>query len=318
MSAWTRNALFWSAALVLGLAVCIYLATRVEWQALLRLTPMQLAALVASTLVLVALHALGAAALLRGLGHAAGMWRVLAAMLAAGTVSLAGDPKLGVPARLAFYRLLAGVPIRIGSAATAIESLLWLLLMGAVVAIPGPLAAGYALPLSLFAAASVAGAITLVAVGPGLFERLWLIGPLLRRLEPVRQFVLDVRAAIFGLSPVWLAVATGWLALTYLVDVWTVWFLAQALGAPLPPVAIGHAIVISYLAGAASLLPLGLGVRDAALALLLEQAGAPADTAAVVALLHRTLRTLLPLVLGLGVSLVVLRRYRLVNRRDGD
>lgn len=119
------------------------------------------------------------------------------------------------------------------------------------------------------------------------------------------------------MSPIWLAVATGWLALTYLVDVWTVWFLAQALGAPLPPVAIGHAIVISYLAGAASLLPLGLGVRDAAFALLLEQSGAPTDTAALVALLHRTLRTLLPLVLGLGVSLVVLRRYRLVAEHDG-
>lgn len=309
MTSPTRNRILWTAALILGLAVCLYLANRVEWHTLLRLTSLQLLILVTSTVVLIAIHAIGAAALLRGLGYSAGMWRVMAAMLAAGTVSLAGDPKLGVPARLAFYRVLAGVPIRIGTAATAIESLLWLLLMGVIVAIPGPLAAGYALPLSLFAAASVVGAIALFAIGPALFDRLWLVGPLLRRLGAVRQFVIDVRQAIFGVRLTWLAVATAWLALTYLLDVWTIWFIGNALGAQLPPVAIGHAVVISYLAGAASLLPLGLGVRDATFALLLEQSGASADTAAVIALLHRTLRTLLPLILGFGVSILVLRRY---------
>ncbi|MCZ8106033.1 MAG: lysylphosphatidylglycerol synthase transmembrane domain-containing protein [Burkholderiales bacterium] len=318
MSARARNGLLWGAALILGFSVCIFLATRVEWQALQRLAPLQLVALIASTLVLVALHAIGAAALLRGLGYQAGMWRVLAAMLAASTIGLAGDPKLGIPARLAFYRLLAGIPIRIGTAATAIESLLWLLLMGAIVAIPGPLAADYALPLSLIAVSTVFGVIALVAFGPALFERLWLVGPLLRRLGPMRQFVIDVRGAIFGVRPLWLAAATGWLALTYLVDVWSVWFLAQALGAQLPPVAVGHAIVMSYLAGAASLLPLGLGVRDATFAFLLEQSGATADAAALIALLHRTLRTVLPLVLGLCVSLVVLRRYRnAADRNEG-
>lgn len=316
MTAGNRKLLLWSASLVLGLAACVFLATRVEWQALLRLTLLQLLVLVVSTLVLIALHAIGAAALLRGLGYSAGMWKVMAAMLAAGTVSLAGDPKLGVPARLVFYQMLAGIPIRVGTAATAIESLVWLLLMGAIVAIPGPLAADYALPLSLFAAASVAGAIALVAFGPGLFERLWLVGPLLRRIGPVRQFVIDVRQAILGVRPFWLAAATGWLLLTYVVDVWSIWFLGQALGAKLPPIAIGHAVVISYLAGAASLLPLGLGVRDATFALLLEQSGASAETAALIALLHRTLRTVLPLILGFGVSVLVLRRYQMSAKEE--
>ncbi|WOH48819.1 lysylphosphatidylglycerol synthase domain-containing protein [Bradyrhizobium sp. sBnM-33] len=310
MSPPTRRLLLWSATLVLGVAVCTYLGWRVEWSAFARLTLTQLSILLISTLVLIGLHALGAAALLRGLGFRTGLRPVLTAMLAASTVSLAGDPKLGVPARLALYRLLAGVPLRIGTTATLVESLLWMLLMGAIVAVPGPLAAGYALPLSLFAAATVAGAIALVAFGPGLFERLWLLGPLLRRLGAVRRFVLDVRKAILGISPFWLAIATLWLAMTYLVDVWSIWFLADALGTALHPIAVSHAIVISYLAGAASLLPLGLGVRDGAFALLLERAGAPADVAALIALLHRTLRTVLPLVLGFIVSLAILRRYR--------
>jgi uncharacterized membrane protein YbhN (UPF0104 family) len=309
-----RRLFLWSATLVLGGAVCAYLGWRVEWSAFARLTLMQLSILLISTMVLIGLHALGAAALLRGLGFRAGLWPVLTAMLAASTVSLAGDPKLGVPARLAFYRLLAGVPIRVGTTATLIESLLWLLLMGAIVAVPGPLAAGYSLPLSLFAAATVAGTIAMVVFGPWLFERLGLPGPLLHKLRPVRRFVLDVRKAMLGINPFWLAIAILWLALTYLIDVWSIWFLADALGTALHPIAVGHAIVISYLAGAASLLPLGLGVRDGAFALLLERAGASADVAALIALLHRSLRTVLPLVLGFFVSLAILRRYRDAGR----
>ncbi|WP_100961723.1 lysylphosphatidylglycerol synthase transmembrane domain-containing protein [Bosea sp. FBZP-16] len=305
-----RKRLLWGAGLLVGAAALFYLLRHVDWRVLAALGPWPLLALCASTVLMIVLHAAGAAALLHGMRYPAKVGDVMTAMLAAGTVSLAGDPKLGVPARLAFYKMLAGIPVSVGAAQTTIESLLWLFLMGAIMVIPGPLAGDRALPLSLAAAAMLAAGVAAVALGPPVLDRLWGVGRLFRASGPIRKFVLDLRSAMLGLRPGALALATFWLATTYVVDVASIWFLGRALGAEIAPSAIGHAVVISYLAGAVSLLPLGIGVRDVTFVLLLQQAGAPAEAAAAIALVHRTLRTALPLLLGLVVTAFVLRKAR--------
>ncbi|KUL94109.1 hypothetical protein DK26_20675 [Bosea sp. WAO] len=306
----TRKRLLWGAGLLVGGAALFYLSRHVDWRVLAALGPGTLLALCASTILMIVLHAAGAAALLHGMRYPARVADVMTAMLAAGTVSLAGDPKLGVPARLAFYKMLANIPVSVGAAQTTIESLLWLFLMGAIMVIPGPLAGDRALPLSLAAAAMLAVGVGAVALGPPVLDRLWGIGRLFQASGPIRRFVLELRSAMLGLRPGALALATLWLALTYVVDVASIWYLGRALGADIAPAAIGHAVVISYLAGAVSLLPLGLGVRDVTFALLLQQAGAPPEVAAGIVLSHRTLRTVLPLLLGVALTPWVLRRAR--------
>ncbi len=305
-----RKRLLWAASLVVGAAALFYLARYVDWHALRLLTVETLLVLCFSTILMIVLHAAGAATLLRGMRYQVRLADVMIAMLAAGAVSLAGDPKLGVPARLAFYKMLANIPISVGAAQTTIESLLWLFLMGLIMIIPGPLAGDRALPLSLAAAAMLAAGVAAVALGPPVLDRIWVIGRLFRASGPIRRFVLDLRSAMLGLRPSALAAGTFWLATTYFVDVASIWYLGRALGAEIAPSAIGHAIVISYLAGAVSLLPLGLGVRDVTFVVLLQQAGAPAEAAAAIALVHRTLRTVLPLLLGVPVSVLVLRKAR--------
>lgn len=306
----SRKRLLWGSGLAVGAAALFYLLRHVDWRVLAALGPWPLLILCASTVLMIVLHAAGAATLLGGMRHPARVSDVMTAMLAAGTVSLAGDPKLGVPARLAFYKMLAGIPVSVGAAQTTIESLLWLFLMGAIMVVPGPLAGDSALPLSLAAAGMLSAGVAAVALGPPVLDRIWGLGRLFRASGPIRRFVLDLRGAMLGLKPGALVLATLWLAATYVVDVASIWYLCRALGAELAPSAIGHAVVISYLAGAVSLLPLGLGVRDVTFVLLLQQAGAPADAAAAVALVHRTLRTVLPLLLGLALSPLVLRRAR--------
>ncbi|MES5488791.1 lysylphosphatidylglycerol synthase domain-containing protein [Bradyrhizobium sp. INPA03-11B] len=306
----TRKRLLWGAAFIIGVATLFYLVDRIDWHALRSVSVQTLLVLCLSSIVMIALHAAGAATLLAGMRHPANLMDVMMAMLAAGTVSLAGDPKLGVPARLAFYKMLADIPVSIGAAQTTIESLLWLFLMGSVLVVPGELAGDRAMPLSLAAAALLIAGLTAVGLGPAALDRMWVLGPLFRASGPIRQFVFDLRNAIFGIKPFALGVATCWLATTYVVDVASIWYLGQALGADLPLVAIGHAIVISYLAGAVSLLPLGLGVRDVTFVLLLQQAGAPAETAAALALIHRTVRTVLPLLIGFAVSGMIAARSR--------
>lgn len=294
--------LIWSLTAALATIAFIYLGRKIDWTVLFDLSLFQAGLLFFSTFLLICLHAMGAAALLKGLGYSAGPVRVLVSMLATSTVSLAGDPKLGVPARLFFYKFFAGVPFSIGAAQTAIESLLWLVMMGFLITIPGPLAGDYTLPLSLTAAGFVCGGIAVIAVGPGLVDRLWLVGPLFRRMSRLRSFILDVRSSILTIRPFSLALASVWFGATYIIDILTVSFLAQVLGASISWIAIGHAIVISYLIGAVSLLPLGLGVRDVTFVVLLQQAGLSAEQAATVALIHRIVRTALPLACGAIVT----------------
>ncbi|MBR1203944.1 MULTISPECIES: lysylphosphatidylglycerol synthase transmembrane domain-containing protein [unclassified Bradyrhizobium] len=306
----TRKRLLWGAAFMIGAAALFYLVGRIDWHTLRSISIQALLVLCFSSIVMIVLHAAGAATLLAGMRHPASLMDVMMAMLAAGTVSLAGDPKLGVPARLAFYKMLADIPVSVGAAQTTIESLLWLFLMGAVLVIPGGLAGDRTVSLSLAAAGLLIAGIAAVGLGPTVLDRMWVLGRLFRASGPIRQFVFDLRSAMFGIKPLALALATFWLATTYVVDVASIWYLSRALGADLPPVAIGHAIVISYLAGAISLLPLGLGVRDVTFVLLLQQAGAPAETAAALALIHRTVRTALPLLIGFAVSGLIATRSR--------
>ncbi|MFE9496619.1 MULTISPECIES: lysylphosphatidylglycerol synthase transmembrane domain-containing protein [Streptomyces] len=85
----------------------------------------------------------------------------------------------------------------------------------------------------------------------------------------------------------------------------------QAVGLPLPP----YQVALLYLAasGAAALLPTpgGLGSLDAALALGLTVAGAPAATAASAVLGYRLLTVWLPLLPGLAVLALLVRRKAL-------
>ncbi|MER6472002.1 lysylphosphatidylglycerol synthase domain-containing protein [Streptomyces collinus] len=85
----------------------------------------------------------------------------------------------------------------------------------------------------------------------------------------------------------------------------------QAVGLPLPP----YQVALLYLAasGAAALLPTpgGLGSLDAALALGLTASGAPAATAASAVLGYRLLTVWLPLLPGLAVLALLVRRKAL-------
>jgi len=312
-----RRAILWLTTIAVAATAFFYLSQKADWTSLLDLSPAQILLVCLSTVALLSLYAMGAAALLSGLGYSAGATRVLLAMLASSTISLGGDPKLGVPSRLLFYKLFADIPFSVGTAQTTVESLMWLAMMGILIIIPGPLTDGYALPLLLTAAGLVTLGIVTVVAGPNLLDRLWIIGPIFRRMDRIRRFTFDVRSSILAIRPTSLLLASVWFGATYVVDILTVWFLAGFLGASLPLAGIGHALVISYLVGAASLLPLGLGIRDVTFVLLLQQAGLTSEQASAIALVHRTARTVLPLVLGLLVMPFVLSFKHKANQRPG-
>ena len=82
----------------------------------------------------------------------------------------------------------------------------------------------------------------------------------------------------------------------------------RVLGYPVSPLALLYALAISVTAGNLSLIPMGLGVRDASFTLLLMQLGVPNEVALAAAVIQRLFAPGWPLLLGvistniLGVS----------------
>lgn len=280
-------------------AAAAYLLSSIDLSGLYRLSVTGLAVISATTVVLMMLHAAGAWYILRGLGQDSSVVMVFVAIVASSTVSLAGDPKLGVPARLAFYKLLTGVPLSIGTAQTGIETIIWLGWLSVVVGISGLFAGSVEAILSAGILAGALGGAALLIAGPRLLMALPLPSKWLERLTPVRRFVQDIRDSVSRARPRYILMAVAALGITYPIDIASVWYLARDLGADVSYTGVAHAIVTSHLAGLLSMIPLGIGVRDVTFALLLERAGATQDTAALIALIHRLVRTVIPIALGL-------------------
>jgi uncharacterized protein (TIRG00374 family) len=285
---------------VLAVAIAaFYLLSSLDMSAIRSLSAMGLAVISAATLILMMLHAIGAWYILRSFGQNASVVMVFVAIVASSTISLAGDPKLGVPARLAFYKLLTGIPLSVGTAQASIETVIWLGWLSVVAGISGLLAGSVeALISALILAGALSGAVLLVA-GPRLMMALPLPASLRERSAPLRRFLMEIRESVAKARPRQIVIACIALGITYPVDIASVWYLAHDLGADLPIASVAHAIVTSHLAGLLSMIPMGVGIRDVTFALLLEHAGASQEVAALIALIHRLVRTVIPIGLGL-------------------
>ncbi|MCL7424954.1 lysylphosphatidylglycerol synthase domain-containing protein [Streptomyces sp. YS415] len=215
---------------------------------------------------------------------------VLPAGLGAGAVNLRFLMRCGLPAG----RAATGVAVK-GAAGVIVRAVL---IASLAVACPGVLRAPEVSPPVLGAAAGVLGVAALLA------------GPLRRRCRRLLGTALaDIRAvharpqraaALWGGS-----LAFAGLHCVVLISV------TQAVDLGQPPLRV--ALLYLAASSAAALLPTpgGLGSLDAALALALTAAGAPAAGAASAVLGYRLLTVWLPLVPGLLVLGVLIRRKAL-------
>lgn len=283
--------------IVVAIAAFTYLGRQVDWAVLARFTLAQNLILCATSLAIILIHAMGTATLLRAMGYHAPFFKLMKAMVAAATVCLAGDPKLGIPMRLFFYRVFARIPLNLGVTQILAESILWVLIMALIIAIPSPGGSEISLLFSAGAMVAIAMGIGGIIVGPTLLRHLWLVRHLFSPANRLGRFVLSVRETLLGLQPKQGFMAVGWYIGTYVVDVLTIWYLLTIFGYHLNGIVLAHVIVLSYVAGALSMLPLGLGVRDVTFSLLLHQLGVSVEDAAACAIIYRTIRTAVPLAL---------------------
>ncbi|MET8246412.1 lysylphosphatidylglycerol synthase domain-containing protein [Streptomyces sp. NPDC005202] len=213
---------------------------------------------------------------------------VLPAGLGAGAVNLRFLMRCGLPAG----RSASGLAVKATAGAVARVALIAVLAM----ACPGVLRTPHLSATAVAAVLAAAALVTFLLSGP---LRLWCRRALAAVLTDIRA--VHVRphraAALWGGS-------LGFAAAHSLVLI----AVTQAVELPLPPARVA----LLYLAAscAAALLPTpgGIGSLDAALALALTATGAPAAAAASAVLGYRLLTVWLPLVPGLVVLGVLIRR----------
>ncbi|MFF3346391.1 lysylphosphatidylglycerol synthase domain-containing protein [Streptomyces sp. NPDC002779] len=215
---------------------------------------------------------------------------VLPAGLGAGAVNLRFLMRCGLVAA----RAATGVAVK-GAAGVIVRAVL---IASLAVACPGVLRAPEVSPAVLAAATGALGVVALLA-GPLRRRRRRLLGPALADIRAVHARPQRA-AALWGGS-----LAFAVLHCVVLISV------TQAIDLDQPPLRV--ALLYLAASSAAALLPTpgGLGSLDAALALALTAAGAPAAGAASAVLGYRLLTMWLPLLPGLLVLGVLIRRKAL-------
>lgn len=300
---------FLVAAMVLALSAAgIWLLSTFDVRMLWRLSSPVLLLLVVLSLVYSFIYGVGVAWLLRGLGQARPVWRVFLVISGGGTASYLGNVQLGIPLRLFLFDKLLAIPYASGAASVALETACWFGLMGV-----GLLLAGTAsnlapwVTLVLLVSAIAIGYRVSLPLLRGL--RGWLPARIRgRSLQLLHGFLADLEAALAGMRWPWLLATLALFSANYAIDAVSVALVVQQFGEQVALLDALEAVILSYLAGLVSLVPMGLGVRDVSLVVLLERGGVSREVATAVAVVHRGLRTVLPLVIGLvAVNLLGMR-----------
>lgn len=126
----------------------------------------------------------------------------------------------------------------------------------------------------------------------------------------------EVLMLLRGTRPGPLAAMIGIIAVTFLLYLWNFSLILHALGAGVSPGPLFAAVTLSYLAGAISFIPMGLGVKDVSLVGLLVILGVSAAQSAAAAFLDRLIMTV-PLLMG-GVFAVHHLGRRVLERIPGE
>ena len=306
----------WASSLgaVILLATAAWALRRFDWSPLRSVTLRDYSLLSA---LVVAQNAVGAASslmVLRSLGHRAPYLSVLTITQASVTANYAAPGRLGMPARAVWQLHLLGVPLSVSTAGMVLETGVGLV-YGGVVAVWSAMAllggvGGLLAPL----AALLGMVMVMVWLGVRRADRAaasdsprgGYLGPIVAFFGNVRRAMATAQAATLWLT------AVPWCA-AILLTWWRGTIAMSAVGGQVDAIRLLQCMVLAYFAGQLSMIPMGLGAKDASLVALLGKSGVPAHTAIAFAALDRVATTGLTLVIGaICAGILGLKRGRQV------
>ena len=295
----------------------VYWLHDMDWATVRQASPGALLLILALTVLGTLTYTLLICVLIRGSGYAAAPGRAYLVLTASLSANYVTPVKAGIPLRIYLYGHFMGIPAAAGAVLVSVEMLVGMLtpafiaIAGAALLFP---ALGLAPPL-LLVALLLAGLLfvlraPLERLRPGV-ERLP-CSPFTARLV---RFAGQVQTGLRSLSPtVILGVAALDLAMLGLQTA-RLWLVLSVLGPVPSPLALLAVLTISVTAGNLSLVPMGLGVRDASFTWLLVQLGVPGEIALSAAVIQRLFAPGWPLLLGL-ISTNILGISEIANRSE--
>jgi uncharacterized membrane protein YbhN (UPF0104 family) len=314
-----RKLLAWL-VLPLTLAVGIFLLIRFyEIPSVVDPNPLAIALIVLLTGLLVAGSVAAAYCILAGADGNRSIGQLYLVVTASLAANYSTPVKAGIPLRVYLYKRFMGIGLATGSALVGLEILLGMLvpaiiaLLALVLVLPE---GGLAVPAVVAAGAAVAiAAIAFVRSGSydRVISRLPLPGIARRLLAPDGDIVTAVRGV-----PLWsLGAAAAIYATMFVLLGLRSFYAFQLFGGSMNVLELVGISAAAFALGSVSLLPMGLGVRDATLVALFVQAGADRDVAIAVAALDRLLSTGVPFLLGV-LSAQILGLRAVLAPKDGQ
>jgi uncharacterized protein (TIRG00374 family) len=300
-----------------SLILLAFLLQDLEWKPLRQTGLLYLGIILLMSALSTALYTLEVYILLRAGGFRVSIWQVYLVLTASMSANYVTPVKVGIPLRIYLYHHFIQVPISVGTALVAIETLIGMI-VPAILAIVGIITlfphVSLSVPIVLLVVLlSAAGAILLIK--PARVEHLFSRFLPTRFPRRITQFIINVQIGLRSVPKWALASIVVVLLLSFVVTSARLYFILRMLGYVIDPVKVFYTRVISVTAGSASMIPMGLGVRDASVAFLLVALGISSKVALSATVIERLFSPGWPLLLGL-ISTNVLGVSELMKQSD--
>ena len=303
-------------AIGIGILLLYYLSKNIDLSVITNLSPKNIFYLLVLSILSILIYVLSLRILLDGMGYKTSLRSVYLILTSSLATNYVNPVKIGLPLRAYLYKKVLDIPLSVGSASLGIEifTQIFLLSIVSVIAIMN-LFTDYSIKIPLFA-------ITLLLI---LFfcviffeptklkkytNRLPFENAINRLIDLGKSFQDGIKQA----EKKSLLLFSFLIFLMYIISAIRLFVILQIFGVGITPLHVVYVQFISGLLATVSMIPMGLGVKDASIVVLLMELSVPNEVAILAALIERTLTTGLNFVLGavsasaLGIKFLEFRK----------
>lgn len=313
---------YWILLICIGIIVIYYISENIDVSTCSKLTIENIFYILFLLTLSIFTYVLSLHILLAGMGYKKpikSLYLILTSSLATNYVN---PIKIGLPLRVYLYKKVLNIPLSIGTASLGIEifNQIFLLSIVSIIAIVN-LFTDYSIKIPLLAISLLLLATCLVIFfEPTKLKRYTNRLPFENRINKLIDVGNSFQEGIKQTDKKSLLLFSFLLFVMYIISAIRLFVILQIFGVGINPLHVVYVQFISGLLATVSMIPMGLGVKDASIVFLLMKLGVPNEIAVSVALIERTLTTGLGFVLGaisasaLGIKFFKFRKVESEDR----
>ena len=298
---------------IASLVLLAFMLRGLDWDLIRQTGPLYLGIILLLSVFSIVLYTLEVYILLHAGGFGVSFWQTYLVLTSSMSTNYVTPVKVGIPLRIYLYRYFLQIPVGMGTALIAIETLLGMIvplmlaIVGIVTLFPN---IGLTMPTVLMIVL-LSGLGMILLIKPQQINLVFGRYLSVKATQRITKFINNLHTGLRTISGWDLMKVIVILLLSFAVTSARMYFILQMLGHQLSFWETFCTRVISVTAGSASMIPMGLGVRDASVTFLLVKLGIPNNIALSVAAIERLFSPGFPLLLGiisgniLGVSEII-------------